>query len=156
MSGSGFIGGETIEILIGETIVGTTVTDADGTFFVAFDIPGVASGDLSARGAGSGRSASQSFFIAGGGPVPPGDTPAPGDTTSPVDSGAPPPSDTTSGPRSGERLVAYYSDRDGDFEIYAIDPITFTTYQITDNEVDDRFPAASPDGTRIVFSTGGR
>lgn len=47
--------------------------------------------------------------------------------------------------------IAYASDADGDFEIFAMRPDGTRRRQITHNRVDDVGPSWSPDGTRIVF-----
>jgi Tol biopolymer transport system component len=47
--------------------------------------------------------------------------------------------------------IAFHSDRDGDFEIYLIDPDGSNLIQLTDNAVDDFWPVVSPDGTQIAF-----
>jgi dipeptidyl aminopeptidase/acylaminoacyl peptidase len=44
------------------------------------------------------------------------------------------------------RKVAFASDRDGDFEIYLANVGTGELQRVTDNAVDDRDPAWSPDG----------
>ena len=49
-----------------------------------------------------------------------------------------------------DRNVAFVSDQDGDGEIYAIGADGSPT-NLTDNDVDNRAPAWSPDGARIAF-----
>jgi len=52
-------------------------------------------------------------------------------------------------------LIAFYSERDGDAEIYVINDDGSDERQLTDNQVDDETPAWSPDGQLIAFvSTG--
>ena len=43
------------------------------------------------------------------------------------------------------------STMDGDWEIYVMDANGGNLHQLTENSVDDRGPAWSPDGTRIAF-----
>lgn len=47
--------------------------------------------------------------------------------------------------------VVFDSDRDGDHEIYVMNPDGSDLVQLTDNEDRDEFPAVSPDGTTIAF-----
>ncbi|MBA3322569.1 MAG: PD40 domain-containing protein [Pyrinomonadaceae bacterium] len=47
--------------------------------------------------------------------------------------------------------IAFASDRDGDFEIYVIDPDGGNLMRLTDNEADDISPTWSPDGERLAF-----
>jgi dipeptidyl aminopeptidase/acylaminoacyl peptidase len=49
------------------------------------------------------------------------------------------------------KKVAFTSDRDGDFEIYTANVSTGKLQRLTDNVGDDRYPAWSPDGTKITF-----
>lgn len=51
----------------------------------------------------------------------------------------------------GAGLIAFYSNRDGNTEIYAIDPDSSDLYRLTNNSTDDMAPAISPDGARIAF-----
>jgi Tol biopolymer transport system component/serine/threonine protein kinase len=46
---------------------------------------------------------------------------------------------------------AFSSNRDGDWDIYISSVNGTTTFNLTQNDISDRFPAWSPDGTRIVF-----
>ena len=47
--------------------------------------------------------------------------------------------------------IAFYSDRDGDEEIYVMNADGSDAQQLTHNDSNDRYPAWSPDGTRIGF-----
>lgn len=49
--------------------------------------------------------------------------------------------------------IAFYSDRDGNKEIYTIDEDGSNLTRITDNESEDWFPAWSPDGKWIAFTS---
>ncbi len=59
----------------------------------------------------------------------------------------------SAGDPAGEDRIAFYSDRDGNPEIYMIDPDTGETIQLTDDPAFDDSPELSPDGSRIVFLT---
>ncbi len=50
----------------------------------------------------------------------------------------------------GQR-IAFYSDRDGNHEIYVMDADGSNVTRLTDNNYDDRSPVWSPDGQRIAF-----
>ena len=50
--------------------------------------------------------------------------------------------------------VVFNSDRDGDFEIYAVNPDGTGLTQLTHNEVEDSSPIPSPDGKLIAFYSG--
>ena len=56
---------------------------------------------------------------------------------------------------SDEGKILFYSDRDGDFEIYIMNPDGSEVEQLTFNETDDYGPSLSPDGKKIVFSREG-
>lgn len=47
--------------------------------------------------------------------------------------------------------IVFHSNRDGDYEIYAMNPDGSSVVQLTDNSVDDYDPTVSPEGQRIVF-----
>lgn len=49
--------------------------------------------------------------------------------------------------------IAFASERDGDFEIYTMNPDGTGVVQLTDNTASDRYPAWSADGTKIAFSS---
>ena len=49
------------------------------------------------------------------------------------------------------KRIAFASDRDGDFEIYMVNVSAGEVQRITDNAVDDRKPAWSPDGQWISY-----
>ena len=52
---------------------------------------------------------------------------------------------------SDGRRIAFASDRDGDYEIYLANVSTGEVQRLTDNAVDDRKPAWSPDGRWISY-----
>jgi WD40-like Beta Propeller Repeat len=49
--------------------------------------------------------------------------------------------------------IAFVSDRDGDNEIYTMNPDGSGVLPLTNNTANDRFPEFSPDGTRIAFNS---
>src|SRR5215212_7714360 len=50
--------------------------------------------------------------------------------------------------------IVFVSDRDGDNDIYTISPTGDNLKRLTNNSKNDRFPAWSPDGRKIVYSSG--
>src|SRR3954447_25780432 len=48
--------------------------------------------------------------------------------------------------------IAFASDRDGDYDIYAMDPNGSNVVQLTNASGPDINPAISPDGTRIAYN----
>lgn len=61
------------------------------------------------------------------------------------------PLDRDVAPTSGR--IAFFSDRDGDEEIYVMNADGSGVVQLTDNDSNDRHPAWHPDGTRIGFAS---
>jgi TolB protein len=59
----------------------------------------------------------------------------------------------TSVAESPNSVIAFYSDRDGNPEIYSIHPDGSGLLRLTDDPGFDDSPAISPDGTRIAFLT---
>jgi TolB protein len=63
-----------------------------------------------------------------------------------------PPSPTPT-PLGGASFVAYQTDRDGNWEIYLLDLVSWKEYNLTQHPAEDRNPALSPDGTRLAFES---
>jgi len=51
-------------------------------------------------------------------------------------------------------IIVFVSDRDGDYEIYSVEIDSGIVSQLTDNDVRDRYPSISSDGTKIAFTRG--
>ena len=80
--------------------------------------------------------------------APPTDTPTSPRTPTVVPTSTPPPSPQTD---SDGGQIVFYSERDGDPEIYVIEADGSGLRQLTDNNASDMAPAWSPNGTHIVF-----
>jgi len=50
--------------------------------------------------------------------------------------------------------IAFVSDRDGNAEIYSVDPAGGDPHRLTANLVSDIDPAVSPDGAKVAFTRG--
>jgi TolB protein len=50
-------------------------------------------------------------------------------------------------------IIAYYSGRNGKYEIYTINPDGSYQQQLTSNDAEDVCPSISPDGSQIAFSS---
>src|ERR1041384_1480967 len=57
------------------------------------------------------------------------------------------------GSGTSDGSIVFQSDRDGDAEIYVLDPDGRAPRQLTANDVYDGNPDWSPDGARIVFTS---
>jgi TolB protein len=49
--------------------------------------------------------------------------------------------------------IAFHTTRDGNFEIYAMNPDGSNPVNLTNHPADDAYPAWSPDGSKIVFQS---
>lgn len=77
--------------------------------------------------------------------IPPTNTPRP--TPTPTPRPSPTPEQAMTG------LIVFYSERDGDAEIYTMNPDGSDQRPLTENTADDYSPSWSPDGRRIVFES---
>src|SRR5699024_10896051 len=57
---------------------------------------------------------------------------------------------------AAESKIVFFSDRDGDEEIFLMDPDGSNVQQLTDNRTSDYHPSVSNDGTQIAFVRGDR
>ena len=48
-------------------------------------------------------------------------------------------------------VIAFHSDRDGNFEIYVMDADVSNVVRLTNNSYQDTYPDWSPDGSKITF-----
>ena len=91
--------------------------------------------------------------------APPTDTPSPTDTSAPTDtpvSGPAPTATTTPLPPlsgSGDGMIAFTSERDGNSEIYIMNEDGSDQRNLTHHPASDDAPHWSPDGSQIAFSS---
>jgi hypothetical protein len=153
VTGTGFQPGETVEIDVNSTGVVTAVATADGSMRKSISVTGGGSLVITALGRTSGRSATyRGEPIAASGSPPATGTLEPSLTAGP--------SQTSSASVPPERLavpgILFSSKGYGkdDNEIYLIDPRTKAMTRITDNRLEETYPAWSPDRTQIAFARG--
>jgi Tol biopolymer transport system component len=56
-------------------------------------------------------------------------------------------------PSNSEDLIAFASDRDGNYEIYVMHADDSNLQRLTDNDADEWFPSWSPDGAQLLFNS---
>ena len=152
VKGTGFEPGEEVSLEIAAILVGTTIAASDGSIDASVTVPPSVTSPIlvTALGKSSDRLAFSTFALA----VASNESPRPTATDVPP-SGAsiPPPPPTTA------KILFYSNVEPGsdetDNEIYAIDPLTMEIGDpLTHNDVDDTFPAWSPDHSQIAFARG--
>jgi Tol biopolymer transport system component len=47
--------------------------------------------------------------------------------------------------------IAFYSDREGDYDVFTVDIATRELAQLTDNSIDDTYPVWSPNSSKLMF-----
>jgi hypothetical protein len=152
LSGSGFAGGEPVDIYLDGAPATTIEAEADGSFEGELTVGTQRTGTVSAVGRNSHNEANTDFNVevAGGSGSPPasdGATPGASESGSANTQPVPP-------------GILFYSDvepgssESADQELYLIDPLTKVVTQLTHNDVNDTFPTWSPDYTQIAFSRG--
>ena len=93
-------------------------------------------------------------LVVGCGKAEPTKTPvseAPSPTNTPVSEGASAPLEAAPLSGAGGGMIAFYSHRDGNIEIYTMRPDGSNQRRLTFNEYDDYSPVWSPDGSQIAF-----
>ena len=165
VSGAGFVPGEAVELRLGDTVLGTLTTDSAGTFVTDVTVPDGNLGSmlLSAEGRFGSMVSRSIILLAAGTPTgapPTGAPPTVGPTGAPSDTPTEPPPTTLptdvpvfAGLPFDAMLVNHRDGPDDDYEIFAVHPTTGAFLgQLTDNDVDDRWPAWSPTRAGIAFT----
>jgi WD40 repeat protein len=71
------------------------------------------------------------------------------ETTSPATTAV----ETTAPEATTKGKIAFYSDRDGNYEIYTMNVDGSEQVRLTNNPADDVYPSFSPDGSKIAFTS---
>ena len=148
VSGNGFVPGEAVDLSIDGSPAGFAIAGPDGSIIAQLEVGTRTAGRVDAVGRGSGNQAGTNFAI-----IPPSSG-----ASAPVDTGPIASSDVVQiGPLYPitPGIVFYSNAEDGaisDAELYNINPGTGAIDQLTFNNVDDRYPAWSPDHTQLTFS----
>jgi Tol biopolymer transport system component len=152
LSGSGFAGGEPVDIYLDGAPAKTIDAEADGSFEGELAVGTQRTGTVSAVGRDSHNRVNTDFRVevAGGSGSPPAS-----DGATPGASGS---ADSSTEPVSPG--ILFYSDVDQATgktvgkQIYLLDPVTGIVDRLTNNVFDDTFPTWSPNYTQIAFARG--
>jgi Tol biopolymer transport system component len=126
VSGMGFDPGELVDVSISGQPIGTAQVGSDGAFLLDVIVPPDVGGGgpVYARGRSSGSEASADLVL-----------------------GAP-----ASETIRTQRPIAFFSNAAGNNDLYVVEPDTGAVTQLTSTFENERFPAWSPDGSRIAYA----